>query len=635
MKSEVVIKGAGIDQTIVDGDGNGIFYGYSADRYILEGFTITNASNFLQDGINCWSSNSIISNNKICNCSRAIAVSDNAIIKNNIIVDNSYRGLFCGSVSSPQIINNLIVNSNDAITGVGCDFIVERNTIDNNNYGGVYMQIADSNPQLEVTVTNNIITNNNGSWGGVSLNGVTDQTNIVITYNDVWNNSSNYSGWSADPSDISQDPQFVHSGMVLSMATRSLSQIADFDIEEEFNRNIIEKELLDAHEAAYLETGIKKSNTRTLIAIADVPDRELMASTETDPAGYHLQESSPCIDAGDPASALDPDGTTADMGAYYFDQITDNTPPFIPQNLTAVPDDEQVTLRWSRNSDTGIHKYNIYQGTSSPASTLIDSVVAASPPDTFFVDTGLTNGQAYFYRITAVDSFKNESGFSDEVSATPVPSVLVQINVWLEGPYSTSGDSMTTALNTSAHIPLQSPYVDSLEVSGIPAGVTDWVLLQLRDAADGDALSQRSFFLKNNSDVVDTNGTSTDIKLPGVADGNYFIVVRHRNHLAVISATAQSLNNSSALSHDFTDNSDKYYGGINGVKELETGVWGMIAGDANGNGEVQVDDNSDYWWLQVGTAGYKSGDFNVNGEVQIDDQADYWWQNVGRGSQVP
>ncbi len=35
---------------------------------------------------------------------------------------------------------------------------------------------------------------------------------------------------------------------------------------------------------------------------------------------YHLQQGSPCIDAGDPSSPHDPDGTRADMGALYFDQ---------------------------------------------------------------------------------------------------------------------------------------------------------------------------------------------------------------------------------------------------------------------------------------------------------------------------
>lgn len=37
---------------------------------------------------------------------------------------------------------------------------------------------------------------------------------------------------------------------------------------------------------------------------------------------YHLSADSPCIDAGDPNYPLDPDGTIADMGAYFFDQGT-------------------------------------------------------------------------------------------------------------------------------------------------------------------------------------------------------------------------------------------------------------------------------------------------------------------------
>ncbi len=41
---------------------------------------------------------------------------------------------------------------------------------------------------------------------------------------------------------------------------------------------------------------------------------------DPDKDDYHLQAGSPCIDAGDPVSQLDPDGTRADMGALYYDQ---------------------------------------------------------------------------------------------------------------------------------------------------------------------------------------------------------------------------------------------------------------------------------------------------------------------------
>lgn len=37
---------------------------------------------------------------------------------------------------------------------------------------------------------------------------------------------------------------------------------------------------------------------------------------------FHLHSQSPCIDAGDPSSPLDPDSTIADMGRYFFNQGT-------------------------------------------------------------------------------------------------------------------------------------------------------------------------------------------------------------------------------------------------------------------------------------------------------------------------
>ncbi|MBU0713667.1 VCBS repeat-containing protein, partial [bacterium] len=100
------------------------------------------------------------------------------------------------------------------------------------------------------------------------------------------------------------------------------------------------------------------------------------------------------------------------------------TPPSAPQNLTAFPGNQQITLRWDANTEPDLAKYRIYRNTSSPATTLIDSVVG-TPPDTVYIDAGLVNGQIYYYRITAVDNAGNESEFSDEVFATPVETGTV------------------------------------------------------------------------------------------------------------------------------------------------------------------------------------------------------------------
>ena len=92
---------------------------------------------------------------------------------------------------------------------------------------------------------------------------------------------------------------------------------------------------------------------------------------------------------------------------------------------------------------------------------------------------------------------------------------------------------------------------------------------------------------------------------------------------------------STVTSYNFASDSSKFYGSGAGVKEVESGVWAMIAGDGNGNGQVQNNDSESIWKPDNGTAGYKNSDFNLNGQVQNNDNEIYWKQNNGRGTQVP
>lgn len=92
-----------------------------------------------------------------------------------------------------------------------------------------------------------------------------------------------------------------------------------------------------------------------------------------------------------------------------------------------------------------------------------------------------------------------------------------------------------------------------------------------------------------------------------------------------------------AVSYNFTTGADKYYGGANGAKEIEAGVWGMIAGDANADGTVNASDYNDHWLPQNGTTfDYsKTGDFNLDGNINATDYNDFWLQNNGKATQVP
>jgi hypothetical protein len=159
------------------------------------------------------------------------------------------------------------------------------------------------------------------------------------------------------------------------------------------------------------------------------------AAIFVDPAAgdYHLQAGAAAIDAGaDPGTANGFDLTprfeptaplqsTArpvvgplDLGAFEY---AATQPPAAPTGLTATPGDAQVSLTWA--AAAGATGYNLYRGTASGGEVLIQSGVAI----TAYTDTGLANGTAYYYQVTAVNA-GGESGRSGEASATPTaPSV--------------------------------------------------------------------------------------------------------------------------------------------------------------------------------------------------------------------
>jgi len=226
----------------------------------------------------------------------------------------------------------------------------------------------------------------------------------------------------------------------------------------------------------------------------------------------------------------------------------------------------------------------------------------------------------------------------DDVLIKDSSRVNVALKTYLQGPF--ASDTMSTSLNSQGFVPNNQPYSASpWNYSGdeivlnIPGNVVDWVQVQLRTGTDSaSTVATRSAFICKNGMVTDLDGYSP-VSFSGIADGNYYVVIRHRNHLAVMTANPLALSADTTL-YDMTTGQDKAYGSLPLV-ELSTGVYGIPTGDANANGQIQNDDKNDFWNNQVGQAGYKSADFNVNGQVQNDDKNDYWKQNVGKGTYVP
>jgi fibronectin type 3 domain-containing protein len=100
-----------------------------------------------------------------------------------------------------------------------------------------------------------------------------------------------------------------------------------------------------------------------------------------------------------------------------------NAPPAAPRNLAAIIGTGQVLLHWNKNLDYDFLKYRIYAGTTSGGESLIDST-SAIVTDTMRIVSGLTNGSTYYFRVTAIDSTRLESVYSNELLVTlTVPQI--------------------------------------------------------------------------------------------------------------------------------------------------------------------------------------------------------------------
>jgi hypothetical protein len=216
---------------------------------------------------------------------------------------------------------------------------------------------------------------------------------------------------------------------------------------------------------------------------------------------------------------------------------------------------------------------------------------------------------------------------------TSTATVQVAARIFLQGPYDAVNDNMKISLNTAGYVPVTAPYTGyQRTVPTIPANAVDWVLVQLRASASGPAVSSKSAFLNRDGRLVADDGTTAYVTLEAAA-GDYFIVIKHRNHLTAMSSVVHTLASGSSTEYNFTSAETQFYGS-GGAKQVETGVWGMVGGNAVNTNQAVI--LNDYMTIKAafGQRGYLATDTNMSGAITIQDYM-LTKANFGKSSPVP
>jgi hypothetical protein len=241
------------------------------------------------------------------------------------------------------------------------------------------------------------------------------------------------------------------------------------------------------------------------------------------------------------------------------------------------------------------------------------------------------------WSTTNWENIDTGASFSSECNSAV--TIWVNSTVMLEGPFNQTTSLMNTGIHT--YLPTAQPYnvapwnyAGTESVATVPAGVVDWVLVELRQATSpalaesGTIMTKRAAFLLTTGSVVDLDGRSEvsfDNCLLG-SGNNLYVVIRHRNHLAVMSNTG-AVWSAGVYRYDFTSSVTQAYGGASGFKVLN-GKGAMVGGDINHDGNVFVTDYN-LWAAAFGTTlGYFVTDLNMDGNVFVTDY-NLWAANFG------
>jgi PKD repeat protein len=306
-------------------------------------------------------------------------------------------------------------------------------------------------------------------------------------------------------------------------------------------------------------------------------------------------------------------------------------------------------------TQSGVYTY-ITTGSNGCPHIYILCITITHSTDTIINDTGIdtytwnANGVTYTqsgqYTTTLVNSTNCDSVLILQLTIIHTPSVPnLAAKVFLSGPYNAGTGLMTDSLRTLNLIPLNEPYTQApynkasigggggefttpavLAITGNNA-IVDWIHIELRSATNSNVIiANKNTLLQRDGDVVASDGVSP-VQFPSLAPGNYFISIKHRNHLGIMTATPVGISNTT-LSLNFTNASLHVVSSITSntpAKQIGS-LQLMWSGEDNINKNVKYNGSSndkDPILITVGAGtpnntvyGYRVEDVNMDGKVR-------------------
>jgi PKD repeat protein len=210
-------------------------------------------------------------------------------------------------------------------------------------------------------------------------------------------------------------------------------------------------------------------------------------------------------------TVTDSSAATATSSVSVTASPVQGAPPGAPTGLKATASSGQVALSWTAPASNGgvnVTSYRVYRGTASGAETLLTTGGCSGLGNVLScTDAGLTNGQSYFYMVSAVNAI-GEGSKSTEASAAPSACTAAQLlgNPGFETGTAAPWTATAAVISNHAQEPPHSGSWDGW-IDGYGTTHTD-TLAQTVTIPSGCANDALSFWL--HIDTADTGTTAQD-----------------------------------------------------------------------------------------------------------------------------
>ena len=159
--------------------------------------------------------------------------------------------------------------------------------------------------------------------------------------------------------------------------------------------------------------------------------------------------------------------------------VNDKNPPKAPIGLVGVPGNTKVSLSWKPNIEKDVVKYYIYGGNTESSLQKMDSTSVSANSKLL---ESLSNGQLYYFKVSALDKTGYESAKSDIVMVTPSTTNAFRVKTDGTGDFTTvqkaidaaiSGDSVFIYAGTYDSIRVDSKSIQIIAGSGPASSIID------------------------------------------------------------------------------------------------------------------------------------------------------------------